>query len=49
MESIYGSIDSFITSEPTDRIVEKLSYGTSPYKLKMMGGIGLGVSEKCWY
>ena len=37
IEEEFGSIDAFITSESTDRIVEKLSSRTSPYKLKMMG------------
>ncbi len=37
IEDEYGSIDSFITSEPADIIVEKLSKGSSPYKLKMLG------------
>ena len=37
IEEEYGSIDSFITSEPADVIVEKLSRGSSPYKLKMLG------------
>ena len=37
IEDEYGSIDSFITSEPTETIVEKLSRGASPYKLKMLG------------
>ena len=37
IEDEYGSIDSFITSEPADVIVERLSRGASPYKLKMLG------------
>ena len=37
IEDEYGSIDSFITSEPANVIVEKLSRGASPYKLKMLG------------
>lgn len=37
IEKEFGSIDAFITSESTDRIVEKLSSRTAPYKLKMMG------------
>ena len=37
IENEHGSIDSFIASEPADRIVKKLSKGSSPYKLKMLG------------
>ena len=37
IEDEYGSVDSFITSEPADVIVEKLSKGASSYKLKMLG------------
>ena len=37
IEDEYGSIDSFITSEPADVIVEKLSKRASSYKLKMLG------------
>lgn len=37
IEEKYGSIDSFITSEPANLIVKKLSQGGSPYKLKMLG------------
>ena len=37
IEDKYGSIDSFIISEPTDVIVERLSKASSPYKLKMLG------------
>ena len=37
IETEYGSIDSFITSEPADIIVQKLSKATSPYKMKMLG------------
>ena len=37
IEEEFGSIDAFITSRPLDEVIEKLSKGTSPYKLKMMG------------
>ncbi len=37
IENEYGSIDSFITSEEPDIIVQKLSKGSSPYKIKMLG------------
>ena len=37
IEDEFGSIDSFITSEPADAIVQKLSKATSPYKMKMLG------------
>ena len=37
IEDEFGSIDSFITSEPADAVVQKLSKATSPYKIKMLG------------
>ncbi len=37
IEDEFGSIDDFITSEPADAIVEQLSKGSSPYKMKMLG------------
>ena len=37
IEDEYGSIDTFITSENPDVIVQKLSKGSSPYKVKMLG------------
>ena len=37
IEDEYGSIDAFLSSEPVDKIVQKLSKGTSPYKIKMLG------------
>ena len=33
----HGSIDAFVTSEPAASIVKRLSKGSSPYKLKMLG------------
>ena len=37
IEKEYGSIDSFITSKPTETIVKLLSDRSSPYKLRMLG------------
>ena len=37
IEDEFGSIDSFITSEPADAVVKKLSKATSPYKMKLLG------------
>ena len=37
IEKEYGSIDAFITSEPVNQIVKKLSDSSSQYKLKMLG------------
>ena len=37
IEDDYGSIDTFITSEPADVIAAKLSKGSSPYKIKRFG------------
>lgn len=37
MECEYGSIDSFITSDTADIIVQKLSKDSSSYKMKMVG------------
>lgn len=37
IEDEYGSIDSFIISEPVDVVVGNLSQGSSHYKLKMLG------------
>ena len=37
IENEHGSIDAFITSEPADVIVQNLSDGSSPYKMKMLG------------
>ncbi|MBQ9429908.1 MAG: hypothetical protein IJU41_10275 [Clostridia bacterium] len=37
IEKDYGSIDAFITSEPMEKIVPKLSESASPYKLKRLG------------
>ena len=37
IEEEFGSIDAFITSEPPAVIVEKLSNGSSSYKMKMLG------------
>ena len=37
IEKEYGSIDSFITSESAEKIVQMLSKDNSSYKLKMMG------------
>jgi endonuclease III len=37
VEEEFGNIDAFITSEPADVIVEKLSNRSSPYKMKMLG------------
>ena len=37
IEQDFGSVDAFITSESTEMIVEKLSGGKSPYKMKMLG------------
>lgn len=37
IEREHGSIDSFITSETADKIVQKLSNSSSPYKMKMLG------------
>ena len=33
----FGSVDAFITSEPTEEIVRKLSMSSSKYKMKMFG------------
>lgn len=32
-----GSIDTFITSKPAEKVADRLSNSTSPYKLKQMG------------
>lgn len=37
IEKEYGSMDAFVESGPPDKIVQKLSHGSSPYKLKMLG------------
>ena len=37
IEQDFGSIDAFITAEPPEVIVGKLSGGKSPYKMKMLG------------
>ena len=37
IENKFGSVDAFITSAPANVIVEKLSKGSSPYKMKMLG------------
>ena len=37
IEKEYGNIDAFITSDSADIIVQKLSKGSSPFKLKMLG------------
>ena len=37
IEDEFGSIDAFITSAPANVIVEKISNGSSPYKMKMLG------------
>ncbi|MDO5139286.1 MAG: hypothetical protein Q4D71_12620 [Oscillospiraceae bacterium] len=37
IEDEFGSIDAFITSQPADVIVERLSNGSSPYKMRMLG------------
>lgn len=37
IETENGSIDAFITADSADVIVQKLSKGRSPYKLKMLG------------
>ena len=35
IEDEYGSIDSFITEESIDIVVQKLLKGSSPYKMKI--------------
>lgn len=37
IEDEFGSVDAFITSAPANVIVEKISNGSSPYKMKMLG------------
>ena len=37
IENKFGSIDAFVTSEPADIIVKKISNHSSPYKIKMLG------------
>lgn len=37
IEQDFGSVDAFITAEPPEVIVGKLSGGKSPYKMKMLG------------
>ena len=37
MQDEFGSVDTFVTSEPTEEIVRKLSMSSSKYKMKMFG------------
>ena len=37
IEKKYGSIDSFVTSKPAEKIVKMISRNASPYKMKMIG------------
>ncbi|MCR5812860.1 MAG: hypothetical protein K6G34_16055, partial [Lachnospiraceae bacterium] len=37
MQDEFGSVDAFVTSEPTEEIVRKLSMSSSKYKMKMFG------------
>lgn len=37
IEKIYGSIDTFLLSEPANKIVEKISSAESPLKMKTIG------------
>ena len=37
IETDYGSLDEFITSDSPDKVVKKLCNSSSPYKIKMLG------------